>query len=91
MNMSHDISTAGTRVPSGFRVKWYQRSWELHIDVEGPELENTIVSVTDDGQIVMQALSEGVQQTLSLQLLHGVTTSKSRHGCVQWLPIRSSC
>lgn len=72
-----DICT-GTKVPSGVRVKWFQRAWVLYVEIEAPELETPEISISDDGQITMNAAVAGTPQTISLQLLHPVVSKQCR-------------
>ena len=62
----------------GMRVKWYQRAWELYVEIEGPDLESPEVSITDDGQLVMRATVAGLIQTVCLKFLHGVKSKECR-------------
>ena len=73
------VATAGTKVPMGMRVKWYQRAWELYVEIEGPDMERPEVSITDDGQLVMNATVAGTPQVVSLKFLHGVKANECRH------------
>ncbi|KAL1520362.1 hypothetical protein AB1Y20_021951 [Prymnesium parvum] len=72
------LAASGTKVPIGMRVKWYQRAWELYVEVEGPDIEQPEISVTDDGQITMRATVAGKPQLVCLKLLHGVKAKESR-------------
>ena len=81
----------GTRVPPGMRVKWYQRSWEVFIEVEGPDLESPAINISDDGLIVIHIFSAGVPQTVRLQLLHAVASSRSRRAGASTLPYQMWC
>eukprot|EP00966_Prymnesium_polylepis_P307381 7103345-Prymnesium_polylepis.1 len=72
------LAAAGTKVPMGMRVKWYQRAWELYVEIEGPDLESPEVSITDDGQLVMRATVAGLIQTVCLKFLHGVKSKECR-------------
>ncbi|KAL3906724.1 MAG: hypothetical protein SGPRY_010445 [Prymnesium sp.] len=70
------LSTSGTKVPVGVRVKWYQRAWTLFIDVEIPGIQSADVSITDDGQISIHALVGDTTQLVCLKLLHGVISKE---------------
>ena len=72
------LAVAGTQVPMGMRVKWYQRAWELYVEIEGPDLESPEVTITDDGQVVMRAMVAGKPQIVGLKLLHGVKSKECR-------------
>ena len=58
-------------MPVGVRVKWYQRAWELYVEIEGPELESPEISITDDGQVVMRVMVAGKPEIVCLKLLYG--------------------
>ena len=72
------LTSSTTRVPPGVRVKWYQRSEELFIDIEAPDIQSPEVSMTDEGLITMNATVSNVEQSVSLQLKHGIDTRRSR-------------
>lgn len=69
---------ADTSVPVGVRVKWFQRAWELFVEIEGSEMESPEVSISDEGLILVHAKVAGVTQTVSLKLLHGVKSRECR-------------
>ena len=77
------LATAGTKVPMGMRVKWYQRAWELYVEIEGPDMENPEVSITDDGQLVMNVVVAGTPQVVSLKFLHGVKANECRRASAE--------